>query len=143
MAVTDVPKAPSPWRAPFHLLFLFLLAAGLVTGVLGLLESDRDGLLTREYLDTAWANVQEGFGLPPQRGPWLLVVGAALAILGLLFEVLVFLPATAGHRPFRYLLMVLLLLLGMAGVTTGAFVALVHLGGFHPSALPFARSLER
>ena len=70
MALTD-DKAPSPWRGPLHLLFLFLLAAGLVAAVLGLLESDRDGQLSREYLDRAWQNVYSGFGLPPERGPWL------------------------------------------------------------------------
>jgi hypothetical protein len=142
MALTD-DKAPSPWRGPLHLLFLFLLAAGLVAAVLGLLESDRDGQLTREYLDRAWQNIYLGFGLPPERGPWLAVVGTALAVCGLLFEVLVFLPVTARRRrplglpaAVGYLLLLVLLLAGMAAVTAGAFVAFVRLGHFHPTGLP-------
>jgi hypothetical protein len=146
MALTP-EKPPSPWRGPLHLLFLFLLAAGLVVGVLGLLESDRDGLLNSAYLETVEKSIRAGFGLPPQRGPWFLVWGTAAAGFALLFEVLVFLPVTARRRRLlglpvvvRYLLMFVLLLLGMAGVVAGAVFALVRLGDFHPTTLPVALS---
>jgi hypothetical protein len=143
MALEAEAPPPSPWRAPLHVLMLFLLAAGLATGVLGLLETDRAGLLTRAYLDETWANIQTGFGLGPERGPWLLVVGTALVAFGLLFEVLVFLPVTAARRrppglpaPVGFMLLLLLLLLGMAVVAAAALAACIRLGGFRPSFLP-------
>jgi hypothetical protein len=144
MALT-AEKPPSPWRGPLHLLSVFVLAAGLVVGVLGALESDRDGQLTREYFDQAWDSVSTGFGMPPERGPWFLVAGVAAAFFALLFEVVVFLPwAAQRYRMLglpvvlRCLLLYLLLLLGVAGVVVGAFVAFVRLGDFHPHALPVA-----
>jgi hypothetical protein len=147
MAVTTPERPPSPWRGPFHLLSLFLLTAGIVVGVLGLLESDRHGQLSEEYVDSAWASIRTGFGMPPERGPWFLVAGTAAALFALLFEVLVFLPVTAQRRRLlglpvvvRCLLLYALLVLVLAGVAVGAFVALVRLGDFHPHALPVALS---
>jgi hypothetical protein len=136
-----VPKPPSRWRAPLHVLTLFLLAAGLAVGTLGLEEALRAGDLSRESLDAAWANVQEGFGLPPQRGLWLLIWGPALALFAFLFELLVFLPAAArGQRPFgvvvavRFLLLLVLLLLGSAGVVAAVLFGLPLLRQAHPPA---------
>jgi hypothetical protein len=135
------PEAPSRWRAPLHVLTLFLLAAGLVVGGLGLEQAQRDGSLSRENLDAAWENIQTGFGLPPQRGLWLLIWGPAVAVFAFLFELLVFLPAAAqGQRPFgvvvavRFLLLLALLLLGAAGVVAGVLFGLPLLRQAHPQA---------
>jgi hypothetical protein len=90
MAVTT-DKPPSPWRAPLHVLNLFVLAAGIAVGVLGVVEANRSGEFARENLDAAYTSVVEGFGLPPQRGLWFAIWGALAALIGLVFEVLVFL----------------------------------------------------
>lgn len=132
------PKPPSRWRGPLHVLTLFLLAAGLVVGCLGFLEADRDGQLSRENLDSAWANVQEGFGLPPQRGLWLLVIGTAGAFVAFLFEGIVFLPVTAlGRSQFglrvvaKFALLLALLVLFTVGVAAAVLLLWLSLGKHH------------
>ena len=132
------PKPPSRWRGPLHLLTLFLLAAGLAVAGLGVLEADRDGQLSRENVDAVWANVQEGFGLPPQRGLWLLIVGTTGAFVAFLFEGIVFLPVTAlGGRHFglrvvaRFALLLALLVLFAAGVVAYLLLLWIGLGRHH------------
>jgi hypothetical protein len=138
---TPEEKPPSRWRGPLHLLTLFLLAAGLVVGGLGLQEAQRAGELAPENIDAARADVEAGFGLPPQRGLWLLVWGPAVAAFAFLFELLYFLPAAArGRRPFglvvalRCLLLLLLLLLGAAGVVAAVLLGLPRLREAYPVA---------
>jgi len=138
---TAEEKPPSRWRGPLHLLTLFLLAAGLVVGGLGLQEAQRTGELAPENIDAARANVEAGFGLPPQRGLWLLIWGPAVVGFAFLFELLYFLPAAArGRRPFglvvvvRFLLLLLLLLLGVAGVTAAVLLGLPRLHQLYPQA---------
>ena len=53
---TPEEKPPSRWRGPLHLLTLFLLAAGLVVGGLGLQEAQRTGELAPENIDAATAD---------------------------------------------------------------------------------------
>ena len=144
-----VEKPPSRWRAPLHVLSLFLLAAGIAVGCLGFEKAERAGELTRENIDAARANVEQGFGLPPQRGLWLLIWGPATAFFAFLFELLVFLPAAAGGgRPFgvvvavRFLLLLVLLLFGMAGVGAGVLLGLPYLRQTYPQAVPAALSFR-
>jgi hypothetical protein len=134
-------KPPSRWRAPLHVLTLFVLAAGIVVAGIGLQEAQRTGELSRENLDAAWVDVHAGFGLPAQRGLWLLVWGTAAALFAFLFELLVFLPAAArGQRPFgpavavRFFVLLVLLLLGVAGVAAAVLLGLPRLQQAYPPA---------
>lgn len=90
-------KSPSPLWSRCHFFLRFLGLTGLVVGCVGLVMAQQDNLLATwdGARATAWVALE---GKPAAVSTYLVLGGAAAALLALLVELLVLMRFTAGRR---------------------------------------------